>query len=138
MQVKLFQFVSKSLCYFDYNPGEVQVCRHSFLLWHKQLLLCLSPTIPPCPWLLCTGLPPVSAQVSFLINELCRGTKSGQVGTSIFNSKLLPKSTVLQQHCSCYNYQEKFEPGFEQRGRGKSRDEQGMAQTPQLGHNSTN
>lgn len=118
---EISQFVSRSPCYFAYNQRKVQFCRHC---WHKQVLLCLSPTNSS------TGIPHVSAQVSFLINKLCCGTKSDQVGMSIFNSKLLPKSTVLPEHCLSYKYQEKFKYGFEQRGREKNRDKQGMAWIP--------
>lgn len=84
MQAKLSPF--ESVIYFDYNPGKVQICRQ-----YSPLAQAVAAQLQPYEMLPFPGLPHVPARVSLLINELCSETKNDEVGTSIFNSELLPK-----------------------------------------------
>lgn len=70
------------ICYFDYNPGKVQICRQ-----YSPLAQAVAAQLQPYKMLPFPGLHHVPARVSLLINE----TKSDEAGTSIFNSELLPK-----------------------------------------------
>lgn len=99
------------ISYFDCNPGKVQFCRHCSPLAQAVAAQLQPYEMVPFPG--CQALASIMCQHVFLFWSMSRAVRpSDQVGTSIFNSELLPK--VLKWHSNtsllCYDSQKTCEP----------------------------